>query len=203
MITNPSPKSVLKKYPDGSIFQGFGENVLDYTPIGYTGGHPGWDILAYQGAPLVACADSYVQRIESDPKRLGGLAVVLCDNSYLYGYGHLDAIKCVLGQKVKAGDVIGTMGNTGFVISGGTKYWGNAPAGKGVHCHFGITPVVMNNGTPNIINAGNGTGGAIDPTPFFADSIKAEIPDPKISLLQKVVELLRALIRRGGQEPVV
>ena len=42
------------------------------------------------------------------------------------------------GQRVKQGDFIGYGGYTGFVVSGTTEYWGNAPAGKGTHLHFGV-----------------------------------------------------------------
>lgn len=192
-MTNPSPKSVLKRYPAGSIFQGFGENPADYAPIGYPGGHTGWDLLAYEGAPLVACVDSTVFTIKTDPKSLGGLVVWLSDGKYIYGYGHLKEILVKEGQQVKEGQIIGTMGNTGFIISGGTKFWGNAPAGRGVHCHFGITPVDAPRTGP--------FGGAVDPTPFFTESIKPEIPT-QIRLMQQLVELYRSLIRKLGGEPV-
>lgn len=187
MLTNPSPKSTLKRYPAGSIFQSFGENIPDYAPIGYPKGHPGWDILAYEGAPLVACTDGNIYTIKTDPKSLGGLVIWLSDGTYIYGYGHLKEILVKPGQRVKAGDKIGTMGNTGFIISGNTKFFGDAPAGKGVHCHFGITPIGKE---------------PIDPTPFFTESIKPEIPSQN-ALLAKIIELLRSLIRSGGGEPIV
>lgn len=53
-------------------------------------------------------------------------------------YCHLDEIAVEPGQVVKQGDLLGYEGNTGFVVSGGTQYWGDAPAGKGVHLHFGL-----------------------------------------------------------------
>ncbi len=193
-LLNPSPKSVLKKYPEGSIFQGFGENPIDYAPVGYPGGHPGWDILAYQGAPIVACTSGNIYSIKRDPKSLGGLVVWLSDGVNVYGYGHLQDILVTEGQQVNAGDLLGHMGNTGFIISGGTKFWGNAPAGRGVHLHFGITPLTADRTSP--------TGGAIDPTPFFAETIKPEIPDPRVPLLIKLVELYRSLIRLMGKEPI-
>lgn len=198
-MTNPSPKSTLKRYPEGSIFQGFGENPADYAPIGYPGGHNGWDILAYQGAPIVACTSGTVISVATDPVRKGGIAcwIVTPDRKIMHSYGHLQKVLVSPGQEVVEGQQIGTMGNTGFVISGGTKYWGNAPAGKGVHLHFNIVP--LNPETMNPLYPNNGTGGAVDPTPYFTDTIK---PEPPISTLQKMVELLRSIIRLKGGEPV-
>lgn len=200
-MTNPSPKSVLKRYPAGSIFQGFGENPQDYAPIGYPGGHPGWDILAYEGAPIVACTSGTVISVATDPVRLGGIAcwIVTPDNKIMHSYGHLQALLVNPGDDVTEGQQIGKMGNTGFIISGGTKFWGNAPAGRGVHCHINIVP--LNPTTMEPINPNNGTRGSVDPTPFFTESIKPEIPN-QIRLLQQLVELYRSLIRKLGGEPV-
>ena len=200
-MTNPSPKSVLKRYPGGSIFQGFGENPADYAPIGYPAGHPGWDILAYQGAPIVACLSGTVIAVATDPVRLGGIScwIITPDNKIMHSYGHLQSLLVSPGQEVIEGQQIGTMGNTGFVISGGTKYWGNAPAGRGVHLHLNIVP--LDTATLKPLYPNNGTGGSVDPTPYFVASIKPE-PPSQIVLLQRLVELYRSLIRLKGGEPV-
>ena len=58
-------------------------------------------------------------------------------------YCHLDEIAVEPGQVVKQGDLLGYEGNTGFVVSGGTQYWGDAPAGKGVHLHFGLYELML------------------------------------------------------------
>jgi len=211
MLTNPSPKSNLKRYPAGGIFQGFGENIPDYLPY-YTKGHSGWDILAYLGAPVCAVADGVVVNLGTDPKAGGGLTVRMFHiKEMLYsGYGHLSEILVREGEQVKAGQLIGKMGNTGFIISGGTKFWGNAPAGRGVHLHLTICELEegwasftypINGFYYRVKNLNNGTQGGIDPTPFFTDTIKAEIPDPRIPILQKLAELYRSAIRLLGGEP--
>lgn len=204
-MTNPSPKSTLKRYPSGSIFQGFGENKADYAPIGYPGGHPGLDILAYQGAPIVAPMDGTIVFVKNDAKSLGGISIwlVSSDEKYLFSFGHLQEVLVGVGRTVKEGEQIAKMGNTGFVISGGTKYWGNAPAGKGVHLHFNIVPLKSWKGINNysLLYPDNGTGGAVDPAPFFTESIKPEIPDQK-AIMQKIIETLRSIVRIFGKEPV-
>lgn len=211
-MENPSPKSVLKRYPAGSIFQGFGENPVDYAYFGLNG-HNGWDILAYQGAPIVAVADGIIYETatvgdsEKEAKtKFNGNVIYLLTNEvggkrYYCAYGHLDSVYVIQGQRVKAGEVIGKMGNTGFIISGNTHFWGNAPAGKGVHLHFSLYEVTMSGNTVNFLNYNNGFKGAIDPTPFFAETIKPEIPT-QIKLMQQLVELYRSLIRKLGGEPI-
>lgn len=76
------------------------------------GNHQGVDIAAAPGAPVRAAADGLVTRAS----RQGGLgkAVFL---SHGYGlssrYGHLSEIDVEPGQRVRRGDVIGRVGNTG------------------------------------------------------------------------------------------
>lgn len=76
------------------------------------GNHQGVDIAAAPGAPVRAAADGLVTRAS----RQGGLgkAVFL---SHGYGlstrYGHLSEITVKPGQRVRRGDVIGQVGNTG------------------------------------------------------------------------------------------
>ncbi len=207
-MTNPSPKSVLKKYPAGNIWQLFGENPEDYSKPengGYVS-HPGIDLTAYEGAPLVAVCDGVIQEIADDPLRLGGRAVWLYADGVRYGYGHCKEILIKSGP-VKEGDVIATMGNTGFVISANNKgvaesFWGNAPPGRGVHCHFSKMLVNMVQKTPNILNSNNGWKGFIDPLPDFVQgSIKPPFPS-EVKLLQQFAELLRSMIRKLGGVPI-
>ncbi len=52
-------------------------------------------------------------------------------------YGHMKYIAVKNGQEVKAGQFVGTMGNTGFVVSGNTPYWSTNPY-AGTHLHIGM-----------------------------------------------------------------
>ncbi len=88
--------------------------------------HEGVDIFAAKGTPVVAVSDG---RIESTGERgLGGKQVWLRDG--LFGkrvyYAHLDSIAVITGKRVKTGDTLGFVGNTG-----------NAKTTP-PHLHFGI-----------------------------------------------------------------
>jgi len=88
--------------------------------------HHGLDIFAERGQDVVAAADGRI--IRTGTRNLGGNIVVLLDeerNLLLY-YAHLDEHRTVRGRAVRAGDVIGTVGNTGNASS--------TPP----HLHFGI-----------------------------------------------------------------
>ncbi len=99
--------------------------------------HEGIDIQAAKRTPVVASADGIVTRVGDN--NLGGKVVFMRPegrNINLY-YAHLDEQLVHSGQRVKAGDVIGLMGNTGNAKN-------TVP-----HLHFGIYE-----------------NGAIDPLPF-------------------------------------
>ncbi len=88
--------------------------------------HEGVDIFADKGTPVVAVSDG---RIASTGERgLGGKQVWLMDG--LFGkrvyYAHLDSIAVTKGKRVKTGDTLGFVGNTG-----------NAKTTP-PHLHFGI-----------------------------------------------------------------
>lgn len=75
--------------------------------------HHGIDIFAPRGTVLLAATDAYVARIGN--RTLGGRIVTLHDRErdiYLY-YAHLENWLVEEGSFVRAGEPIGTMGNTG------------------------------------------------------------------------------------------
>lgn len=88
--------------------------------------HEGIDIFAPRGTPVVAVADGTVR--STAPNRLGGLVVWLADDGRaqaLY-YAHLDTVLVREGMRVRTGDTLGRVGNTGNAAS-------TRP-----HLHFGI-----------------------------------------------------------------
>jgi hypothetical protein len=95
--------------------------------------HQGLDMFAAEGTPLVAAADGYVsQKVVDD---ISGLGVEITDASNTqYFYAHLSRFASGLqvGQRVRVGEVIGYVGNTG-----------NA-AQTSPHLHFEVQP----NGVP-------------------------------------------------------
>lgn len=74
--------------------------------------HHGVDIFAAHGTTLYAVADGHVRRVFTG--RLGGLSVDLVDdNGDRYYYAHLSAVAVRDGQRVRAGEPVGAVGNTG------------------------------------------------------------------------------------------
>ena len=100
--------------------------------------HHGVDIFAPRGTPVVAASDGVVSARTSS--RLGGLVVWLKAHGTNQYYAHLDSQAVRPAQRVRAGDTLGWVGNTG-----------NARFTP-PHLHFGIYRFGR---------------GAIDPFPFI------------------------------------
>jgi len=75
--------------------------------------HEGNDIFAPKGTPLLALTDGKITRVNNGG--LGGKTVWLYDaeRGLRYYYAHLDEQLVTKGQRVRRGDVVGTVGNTG------------------------------------------------------------------------------------------
>jgi murein DD-endopeptidase MepM/ murein hydrolase activator NlpD len=106
-----------------------------------TGFHEGNDIFANFGTPVVAVADGTVHMVGSLPIS-GNRLWVYADEGDTFFYAHLSAFspEAVAGRHVKAGTVLGYVGNTGDA----------EPTPP--HLHFEVHP--------------NG-GAAVDPHPFL------------------------------------
>mgnify|MGYP001577739456 FL=1 len=176
------------------------------------GGHNGVDLVAPWGTPLYALTDQRVIDIKESP--LGyGKHVRCVDDKYEYTYAHLSTISCYLHQYLNRGDVLGKMGNTGFVISGATPYWKHNPY-AGTHEHITMRERDtggkwrLDYGNGNIIyvkNYDNGVFGAIDPAPFFGETdeeIKMRLLLTVRSLGNTAVELLRKIISLKQNEHI-
>ncbi|GLQ00486.1 hypothetical protein GCM10007891_23390 [Methylophaga thalassica] len=102
--------------------------------------HHGVDIFAKKGTPITAVIDGVAR---TDTGGLGGKHIWLSGGMFglgsaRYYYAHLDSFAVESGDKVKKGDVIGYVGNTGNART--------TPP----HLHFGIY-----------------AGGPVDPAPFL------------------------------------
>ncbi|HJR64223.1 MAG TPA: M23 family metallopeptidase [Gemmatimonadaceae bacterium] len=88
--------------------------------------HQGIDIFAPRGTPALAVSTGFVRRVGTNS--LGGNVVWVWDESrgHSYYYAHLDSQAVTFGERVRAGDTLGFVGNTGNARS-------TAP-----HLHFGI-----------------------------------------------------------------
>jgi murein DD-endopeptidase MepM/ murein hydrolase activator NlpD len=136
----------------GYVFPVYGPHSFTDTFGGYRGDVPGnWhhgdDIFAPLGAPVLACADGTVFSVGWNDT--GGNRLWLRDGQgNEFYYAHLSAYSPAArnGHRVKAGEVIGFVGNTGDAE--GTPY----------HLHFEAHPVAY---------LALGYDGAVDPTPYL------------------------------------
>lgn len=129
------------------------------SPFGNRSGgfHDGVDIGALQkgveGDKLYAVADGVISISKIDGAGLNrgyGYYIVVKHKGFSTLYGHLQGLDVKVGQRVKAGDVIGRMGNTG--------------SSTGAHVHFRLS----NEENIRFTRDGNGkTHGSINPQPYI------------------------------------
>jgi murein DD-endopeptidase MepM/ murein hydrolase activator NlpD len=110
-------KSVLLSIPSlwpvcGRITSAFGEVRLSPSSGG-TRPHMGIDISAPPGTPIVAPADGIVLSAGREAE-YGLLICVDHGHGYTTMYGHLKEIRVKPGDRVKAGQMLGTVGTTGY-----------------------------------------------------------------------------------------
>lgn len=126
-LATPGSSQYLDVFP----VQGDYTYSADFGAPRHQGSHQGVDIMADRGTPLVAVASGVIHRMTRTETGLGGIYVWLerADGTEYY-YAHMHSIAAGLseGSKVGAGQVIGTVGNTGDARYG-------AP-----HLHFEIRP---------------------------------------------------------------
>lgn len=146
------PFNVFPKLTAGGyVFPVYGQ--ASYTnsfgaPRADTGWHHGEDIFSQLGAPILAVADGIVYSVGWND--IGGLRLWLQDRvGNEFYYAHLSAFSplAVNGAQVRAGDVLGFMGNTGDAE--GTPY----------HLHFEIHPASL---------IYMGYDGAVAPYPYLS-----------------------------------
>ena len=110
-------------------------------PRSDTGSHQGTDLLGTRGSQIIAAADGIASQIVG---KIGGNQVKLTANDgSVYWYSHLDGFG--KSGRVKAGAVIGAMGNTGDARGGP------------VHLHFEVHP---------------GGGAAVNPYPLLVGACR-------------------------------
>ena len=75
--------------------------------------HPGMDFTAAVGAEIYATANGTVALIKTEPWGYGNHIIINHGNGYTTLYGHLSRTIVRPGQKIKRGQLIGYVGNTG------------------------------------------------------------------------------------------
>ena len=79
--------------------------------------HPGMDFTAPTGTEVFATGDAEVELVEMSKRGNGNTVILNHGSGYKTYYMHLDAFKVKTGQKVKRGDVIAWVGNTGLSVA--------------------------------------------------------------------------------------
>jgi murein DD-endopeptidase MepM/ murein hydrolase activator NlpD len=86
--------------------------------------HMGLDFTAAQGTPIYATADGTVSDAGFNTGGFGNRVIIRHGYGYETWYGHMYRIKARVGERVKRGEVIGYIGNTG--------------KSTGPHCHYEV-----------------------------------------------------------------
>lgn len=131
------------------IASGFGVRI--HPIYGIAKMHYGLDFTAPQGTPIYATGDGLVTT-SGVGNGTGNQVIINHGYGYETVYMHMARIKAQVGQRVKRGEVIGWVGNTG--------------ASTGPHCHY----EVHINGEP------------VDPVYFFYNDLNAEQYDRLLKL---------------------
>ncbi|MBR4505468.1 MAG: M23 family metallopeptidase [Bacteroidales bacterium] len=127
------------------VVSGFGMRfhpILKYRRL-----HSGIDLTARQGTPVYATGDAVVRVAGRNPQGLGGYGVVaVLDHGFGFQtlYAHMATVKVRVGQHVKRGELIGTVGSTGM--------------SSGAHLHY---EVIQN-------------GKKVDPVYYFYNDLTPE-----------------------------
>ena len=142
--------------------------------------HSGLDLAAPTGTPVHATADGVVVFAGQLPAgrspvwwRFGNLAIVRHGDLFVTVYGHCEEIRVKAGQTVRRGDVVATVGNSG---------WSPSP-----HLHYEVR---RNTGTGDV----GGEYQPADPTIYILD--RRWQNDERLLMGQPVTS------PRGGWEPL-
>ncbi len=83
----------------------------------YSGVHPGIDLKLPEGTPVSSIAGGRVHTVITDTKSLGLHVIIehrLAEKTFYSIYGHLESVSVSEGNHVTPGQMIGTVGMTGF-----------------------------------------------------------------------------------------
>ncbi len=114
--------------------QGFNSLGTITTPFGgstrYEQSHPGLDIANRIGTPVPSLSGGIVERVvrgqSPDSKGFGNYVIVKDATGNSFRYSHLNNSYMQVGQQIKQGQLLGTIGNTGSTYS-------RSKTGSGAH----------------------------------------------------------------------
>jgi murein DD-endopeptidase MepM/ murein hydrolase activator NlpD len=111
-----APRSVGARFLREFPVRGTYTYADDFGAPRHQGRHEGIDVIAPRATPVVAAASGEIERLSRKETGLGGIWIWLRDaEGNTHYYAHLESIAAGLkaGTAVKAGQVIGGIGNTG------------------------------------------------------------------------------------------
>jgi murein DD-endopeptidase MepM/ murein hydrolase activator NlpD len=94
---------------------GFGMRIHPYYKISKF--HSGMDFTAPMGTDIYVTGDGVVESIIQEKRGYGNHIIINHGFGYKTVYAHLERFNVRRGQKVKRGDVIGFVGNTGMSLA--------------------------------------------------------------------------------------
>ncbi|HEX9985489.1 MAG TPA: peptidoglycan DD-metalloendopeptidase family protein [Thermoanaerobaculia bacterium] len=120
--------SILPLPPDQFVLTSpFGTRVSPFTRS--TDFHKGLDLSAPTGTPIFAAADATVTFSGRYPIsqsvawwRFGNVVVLKHADRFITIYAHCDSVKVQAGQQVRAGEIIATVGSTGWSTNSHLHY---------------------------------------------------------------------------------
>lgn len=119
--------------------------------------HTGMDLLAASGTEVLAAADGIVEMATRMGKKDGNSIVIDHGNGYVTKYNNLGSLKVRKRQKVKQGDVIGTIGMSGMSFAPHLHYevWHNGAVMDPMNYFFAsLTPQMYRDMAVIVANTG-------------------------------------------------
>jgi len=116
----PPPEPVDETPPQGGgrfVMPVKGKLISGYGPKPDGTHNDGLNIAATKGTPVFAAGDGTVAYSGNELKGFGNLLLVRHADGWMTAYAHLDRLRVAKGDKVKRGQAIGTVGQTGSVDS--------------------------------------------------------------------------------------
>jgi murein DD-endopeptidase MepM/ murein hydrolase activator NlpD len=107
----------VKNFSPDRLSCGFGEHINPFNKLLYR--HKGIDIAAEKGSDVMASGEGRVVStiVQTTPYGAGNYIEIEHEKGYRTKYAHLGEIKVTRGQKVKQGQIIGTIGTSGGAVS--------------------------------------------------------------------------------------
>lgn len=144
----------------GTVTQGFGENVARYQSKFNIPGHNGIDVYVVTGTPIKAAAEGFVEKVSYDSGGYGNYVKIQHTDAmgiYWTLYAHMSSTAVVVGTQVYQGDILGYSGSTGF--------------STGPHLHFELLAPWL---------ATYGWNNRVDPMPYLESQFTQELTQPRI-----------------------